>query len=393
MSLRLKAFFILGVVMVALFFVANEALSRLMTSEFVVLERQEMEVDVARASEAMRFRMDDLSVKLADWAQWDDTHQYISDQSEEYRAEYVESNLKNETFGTLRVDLIVIGDLFGAPIYARYVKNGEEQPFPESFTEHIAEDIPGLFDDRRERLEEVISLPEGLLVYAVRPVTSSDGTAAANGFMIFGYFFDQSDADVIGSMAHLRVRYAPLSLEQPLPEGFASANEHLSREHPVYVPDPGEASTVSGYMLIEGGHGKPVMLFRVEEERDIYDKGQQSIALFTKLLGAYSAVFALLLFFISDRLVLRKIARLADQVKKIRESGDIEASVRLPGKDEFAKLAQEVDGMLGAMRETEARRQQQMDEVEKLNRLMVNRELKMIELKQQIREMNTKKDE
>ncbi len=393
MSLRLKAFLVLGVVMTALFFIANQALSRLMVSEFVVLERQEMETDVARAAEMMRFRMDDLSVKLTDWAQWDDTYQYVSDQNEEYRGEYVESNLTDETFGTLRVDLIVIGDRSGAPIYARQMINGEEKPFPESFKEHLAEDVPELFDDRRERFEEVISLPEGLLVYAVRPVTSSDGKAETNGFMVFGYFFDQADADVLGSMAHLRVRYAPLSFDQPLPDDFASANEHLSREHPVYVPDPGEADKVSGYMLVEGGHGKPVMLFRVEKTRDIYDKGQESIALFAKFLAASSAVLVLALFFISDWLVLRKIARLAIQVKKVRESGDLEASVRLPGKDEFAKLAQEVDGMLESMRETEARRQQQMDEVEKLNRLMVNRELKMIELKQQIREMNKKKDE
>lgn len=381
MSLRPKVFFILGVVMVALFFGVNAMLSRLMTAEFVALEQYEMEQDVLRVTDALRARMDDLSVKLADWAQWDDTYQYVAEPNEEY----IVSNLKDETFGVLRIDFIVIADASGKVLYKRHVENGEEKPFSDDFEQHLAEDSLSVLEAGRERFEEAISLPEGTIVYAVRPVTTSDGSAAANGYMVFGYFFDQDDADVLGAISRLHVHYAPLAEQAPLPDDFAEANRHLSREHPVFVPDAGTGDTLSGYVLVEGGHGKPVMFFRVDGPRDIYNKGQQSIALFAKLMGVSSAVFAVIIFFVLDWLVLRKIARLGSQVRKVRESGDLSASVALPGKDEFAKLAHEVDEMLMAMRETEAKRQQQIEEVEKLNRLMVNRELRMIELKQEIR--------
>jgi sensor domain CHASE-containing protein len=389
MSLRLKVFLILGGVMVALFFGVNAVLSRLLTSEFVALEKNEMVQDAARVTDAMRSKMDDLSVKLADWSQWDDTYQYVADRNEDY----VASNLQDETFGVLRVDLIVIGDKSGSIVYKMHVENGEQKPFPESMEQHLVEDVSAMFDQGRDRFEDIVSLPEGMLVYAIRPITTSDGSADPDGFMAFGYFFDQADADVLGSMSRLRVTYAPLFGEEALPDDFARANEQLSREHPTFVADAGLGAMVSGYTLVESGHGKPVMLFRVDGPRDIYKKGQESIKLFAWLMASASAVFAVVIFVILDRLVLRKIARLGGQIKKIRESGDSEASIALSGKDEFAGLAKEVNATLESMRENEKRVQQQADEAEKMNRLMVNRELKMIELKQEIRDMKKQIDE
>lgn len=381
MSLRLKVFLVLGAVMAALFFCTNIALSRFLISEFVALEREEMEEDISRITDGLRSRMDDLSVKLADWAQWDDTYRYVSDRNEEY----VVSNINDESLDILRLNIILIADGSGSVVFKKSIRNGQEEPFSEEFERHLLDEIPRLFESGLERREEIVNVPEGMIVYAARPITSSDGMAEPNGYMVFGYFFTQELADSLGRTSHLSVRYESFMRQQPLPDDFAEANGQLSFEHPVVVPDAGDDHVVRGYALVEGGHGKPIAIFRVDTARDIYHKGQESLALFSKLISALSVVFAVAIFFVLDWLVLRKIARLGSQVRKIRESGDLSASVALPGKDEFASLAHEVDGMLVAMRETEAKRQQQINEMEKLNRLMVNRELRMIELKQEIR--------
>jgi sensor domain CHASE-containing protein len=342
--------------------------------------------DILRVTDALRSEMDDLSVKLGDWAQWDDTYQYAADHNEEY----VISNLQNETFEMLGLDVVLIADGSGATVFKKNIENGEEKPFQDTLEQYFSNKVPQVFSEGRNRYEDIINTPEGTLIYAARPITSSDGKSPAGGFMVFGYFFDQNDADSLGRVTRLNVRYAGIGDGRFLDGNFAEANKYLSREHPIYMSNTQPEDVISGYVLVDSGHGKPAMLLGVNASRDIYQKGKESIVLFVRFMLAVSLVFMAIIFLIFDRLVLRKIARLADQVKDVRESGDLNANILLPGKDEFSKLAKEVNGMLESMRENEARRQQQVDEMERLNKLMINRELRMIELKQKIRGLEQK---
>jgi sensor domain CHASE-containing protein len=79
MSLRLKVFLVVGAVLALLLLLVNQSLSRIIGNDFAGLERQEARNNAARAIDALQNRVDQLSIKLGDWAQWDDTYRYMTD--------------------------------------------------------------------------------------------------------------------------------------------------------------------------------------------------------------------------------------------------------------------------------------------------------------------------
>ncbi len=73
MSLRFKVFCIVSTVLLTSFFVVNQALSYIISRDFSALEQQEIRKNTSRVVDAFQGRIDELAVKLSDWAQWDDT--------------------------------------------------------------------------------------------------------------------------------------------------------------------------------------------------------------------------------------------------------------------------------------------------------------------------------
>jgi len=105
-----------------------------------------------------------------------------------------------------------------------------------------------------------------------------------------------------------------------------------------------------------------------------------------------------------ENLILFPIRKLAFDVNKIRTSGDFAARVSISGKNELSILAMGVNKMLESLEETGtklkevnselARKSLELErkssELERINKFMVGRELKMVELKDEIEKLKAK---
>lgn len=353
MHLRLKVFLIVGVVLLLFFVLVNQALLYLMARDFSELEQQEIQRNTLRVADAVQSRIDELSVKLSDWSQWDDTYEFMGD----YDESYVTSNLQNESFGLLRINTVVIVDVTGGVIFKKQVQQGEEKPVSGIFLEHLSQDIVKGHIDTEEVHGEIITLPEGPMVYVARPITSSNGLAPTRGFMVFGYFLDQSVFDEVSRITHLEVQPVFYS-DQSLTGDFSSVWKSFSSENRFFIETPKDEQKIAGDVLFRDADNQPVFFLRVLMDREIYRKGQDGVALFQRGTIAAFIVFSTLLFFLLNRLVLHRLSRLSTQVEKIGASGNSQGEVHLEGNDEFSSLADQINKMLEALRVTEMNRKE-----------------------------------
>jgi len=83
--------------------------------------------------------------------------------------------------------------------------------------------------------------------------------------------------------------------------------------------------------------------------------------------------------------VIRKSSQLSRGVKGISEGGTNQTTLlEIRGKDEFSELGREINKMLQARQVTDARKLDYIKDIERMNNLMVSRELKMVELKKEV---------
>lgn len=353
MTLRFKVFFIVGAILGFSFLVVNQTLSYIITRDFAEFEQQEIQKNTLRVADAMQGRIDELAVKLSDWAQWDDTYKYIGDRNEAY----IQSNLQNEALELLRINTVVLADLEGNILFGKQVHGGQEAIPPDVFLRHLTRDISEKHINTEEVHGEIVPLPGSAMIYVARPVTSSDGRAPSNGYIAFGYFFDQEILSEISRITHLEIQSVFYD-DQSMSGEFAGIWKELSPERPIFIQQPQDDQQIVGNVFFGDAYGQPVFFLRVLSDREIYRKGQESIVLFSQIMIVAIILFSGLLFFLLNRLVLQRLSLLSKQVEKIGKSGDCEGEIFLSGSDEFSILTRHINDMLRALRATEMNRRE-----------------------------------
>jgi len=389
MRLRLKIFLITGGVLGALFLGISVLLSNHLSADFAKLEHNEALKNINRLEDVFNEREDELSTKLIDWSQWDDMYQFAQDRNQAF----IDSNFPNETFVNLHVNFAIVINKDDAVVYEKFVDNaGNEQSFPAGLDSSIAQGSPLVtFSGVSDGKQGVIVTSDGKpMVVAAQPITSSDRTAPPNGVVIFGYYFDNDAASLLSRLTSTSVAFAPYENGVAL-DDFSQARGNLSQASPLFIESPSrQANIIYGYGMVRDVLGKPALILRSGTDRSIFNKGQETIRLFLEIMLGIAILFIGIVFMLFEFLVIRKISLLGGEIKKIRAGGSQQACLAVRGKDEFAQLGNELNSMLETLNATDARKLEYIKDIERMNNLMVSRELKMVELKKEIAKLKNK---
>jgi PAS domain S-box-containing protein len=322
------------------------------------------QVNILRMRDAFEGQKENLYTKLGDWSQWDDTYQFINDQNEEY----LDSNLQDPTFEILKINLVAIVDTEGKVLFGKEYRSERQPsvPLPQSLTEILSHQSffrPTQTDGQ----SGILTLPEGVLVFAFRPVTSSDGASPTNGGIFFGYYLDADDEQSLSDLVHFEVSIDRFSEFSQKGEVYRLVADDL-RKQPVLVPrSTKEASTLWGYATLpEAVSSEPAVVLSARLDRKILAQGQQSIEVFLKTMGVAAGVITLVVLALFEFIALRKLSRLEKGVVKIRKSKSTHQLVDEPStNDEFSSLTNEINRSLKALYESEARLEEQRNELKK----------------------------
>ncbi|MCJ7620057.1 MAG: diguanylate cyclase [Anaerolineae bacterium] len=350
MTLRKKTMAILGAAILALMAILYVSSRTILLDSFARLEDEATQRDVQRVLNAVDGQLQELDTTTHDWASWDDTYQYMADRS----PGYVESNLVDDTFVTLRLNALLLvgpsGELVSGKAFDLQAE--EEIPVSEALLAHLAPE--GLLSPGGEpgsHVKGILSLPEGPVLVASRPVLTSGNEGPMQGWLIMARCLDSAEteylADVTDSSLNIQRFDDPSS-----PTDFGEVRPKLL-ESPSIVVRPLSADVVAGYGVLRDIYSVPSLMLRVDMPRDIYSHGQSAVTYFWISMLLVGTVFGCIQLATLDRQVLRRVGQLTARVARIHSHDDLSARVQVSGQDELSELGSEINSMLQRLQRTQ----------------------------------------
>jgi sensor domain CHASE-containing protein len=114
-KLRGKTLLIVAVTLVCLIGLLYVAVRSVLMSGFAKVEEENTGKNVERILDAFIENSNNLGVKVADWAKWDDTYEFIMDKNKEY----IESNLNDGSIGDLKLNYMFFINAAGSIVFCR----------------------------------------------------------------------------------------------------------------------------------------------------------------------------------------------------------------------------------------------------------------------------------
>jgi PAS domain S-box-containing protein len=311
------------------------------------IEEQNTSVQVEQAVGVLTYLINDLEVDTADWAAWDDTYEFIQDKNQDY----IQSNLVDETFITLRLNAMLFIDQSGNIAYSKAydIENEVEIPFPADLLSSFSEGSPLLSSlEQHQVISGILELKEGLRIVAAQPILTSENEGPALGILVFIRLLNEDTLQELSGIVQFPITVTPIRMvdSQDVKDAITSLGES-----PGVAVVPRDKDTVAGYSLINDIYDQTAFVLSVEIPRDTYKLGETVSSWYIlSVLGVGLLVGIFAWFFLQKR-ILSRVALLTQGVNRIAETGDTSIRIDLPGSDEVSIVAGTIDGMLGALEE------------------------------------------
>ncbi len=351
-SLRRRALLLVAATTVVLATGLYFLLQDVLIGSFDGLEQQTARNNVERVRATISHEREALKRLLYDWARWDETYDVLRESASPadllaYRAR----NFYPDAVMRDRTELVVIIDRHGAIRLAEafHAENGRRRRIPN--LAQIRSLCPqGTCSERTGFLET----SDGPMLVGIHPIVpSNDETAAARGVLIMGRRFDEREITHIAEMVEelrgqaRRPSRRALSISA-ITEGRSSremARRIRSSANGIVLREISDERIVA-YTALSDIDGRPYLLARIEMPRTIYAYGQKSRRSLVVAIVMAGIVFGVVILLLVDRVVLRRVTRLSEDVQHISEDADPALRVEVVGNDELAGLAVGINGML-----------------------------------------------
>ena len=308
------------------------------------MEEHDAKMYVERAITALSQEVSNLERTTVDWSSWDDTYTFIED----VNSQYMKSNLRDETFVTLRLNLMLFVHSSERAVFGKAfnLDSEREVPVPSLFLgDSFYNNLPGAGGI----VSGVILTGEGPMIIVAQPILTSKGEGPARGTLLFGQYLDDS---LVARLSQVTLSDITLHrVDEPHPDFPASL---LSPgEDTAALVQVLDGQRIAVYGKIKDIYGKPILVLQITLPREEYFLGQEAVTSFALvILGVALLIGGLLLWLVHNQ-ILARVAVLIAGINKISSSGDTATRIELKGKDELALVAGTMNGMLTVLQEEE----------------------------------------
>jgi two-component system, cell cycle sensor histidine kinase and response regulator CckA len=239
---------------------------------FVELEQQDAARDIARCKSAIQREVFHLLKLGKDWAEWNDTYQFVQDGNEDY----VESNLQWETLGSTGIHLVYVINAAGRIVYGTAVDPVTQEKItirelPQGLfsSDHYLIDFP---TDSRGT-SGILLTSHGPMMLASLKIFTSKGEGPSPGTIIMGRFLGEEILQDLRQQT--RVEF---TVEDPLTGSFTEAEKKRAK---MLGQGSGSFEIVSedkmrAFGLLEDFQGKPALLITASLPRSIMAQGRKT---------------------------------------------------------------------------------------------------------------------
>lgn len=344
MTVREKVLAFIGLTTLALICAIVLVLYFVLWQSFETLEEQTVLRDVNRVLSELSNRQENLTRKIADYAMWNDTVEFIATGD----PAYVRSNLVDTTFEQLGASVFGFFDLNGIPVYLQGfdLNTNRKIDVPESLRHQLEPGSRLLAFSGEEGVNQgLLQLPEGLMMISSRPILTSEGEGPIRGTVVIGRFIDPDYIVDMEQTTQLKIRLMPKQASA-LPR--AAVLSKLSGSQPIYVQVLNR-QLISGHVFLNDVYGGPATVLRVTMPREVTIQGRRAIIVFVTLICLSALVLGIGNLFFQNRVVLSRLADLNDTVTIVGQTGNLSRRIRVEGHDELANLADNINTMMSTL--------------------------------------------
>ncbi len=340
------------------------------------LEIETVETNIERGKSAYHYLVSSYNSKLNDWAQWDDTYQFMDD----FNKSYISSNLNDATLINLNADEMLFFDTNFELKYSMATDKiyELEKDFPEDVSKFFVEN-KDVADELIKNGEStgILKTEDGKLLYGAQKIVKSDGSGDPKGYLLFGrYLGDWIEKD--------------LSLLVQLPIKIDSQRVN---DTPYGIPglDINNDEKIYGHFEEPIQNDNSLIVFEIEMERNIWKVGYQGAIYQTIIISILSVVIGFLNYFFLRNVILKDISKFKDDVVLISKGSSSKLNIEVNSSNQEIRVLQEsVSRLLEEINKAKYESDEKAQELNKINNLMVGRELKMSELKALISDLKKK---
>jgi len=347
MTIRTKALIIIGVALLSMVGLIYATSRFTFMRGLEEIEKHQISQNVEQAVSTLSYITSELEADTADWAAWDDTYTFIEDGNEKY----IQSNLSDGTFITLKLNLMLFVHSSGRIVFGKAfdLENEEEVPVPQDLLEQLPGNSlllsqPGTYSFT----SGVIILEQGPMFIASQPILTSEDEGPARGTLIFARYLDTVTTDYLSQVIFFPITMQPL--EGTLSADFKEALPLLLQGESVFAKAL-SARYISGYTLLKDVYGKPALILRVSMPRDTYQVGQLTTSYYVLLIVGLGILVGGITMLLLQKQILSRFTTLIHGINHIATTGDTSARISLKGRDELNLVAGTVNGMLITLEE------------------------------------------
>lgn len=338
--------------------------SRIIISKsFTDLENKYVVKNVERVLDALAYDASSLNLKAADWAEWDDTYNFVDDLNERY----IKENLTDETFQIIRANVLIFLDT------GKNIRHQKGFDLAESKPEELDQkdlaallSVPGLASHEHEKSQTfgIVVVPKGPMLVASRPILNSHHSGPIKGVLIMGRYLDKNELEDLSKRVHAELSIQRLSSASSDPE-FTQALDDISKGNNTTVA-PVSDSDIAGFTTIKDVSGTPSLAVKVLMSRDITQHGAWTTVYLLFSLILVTGAFGIVTLVVLEKMIISRLLGLESELRSIEQSDEPNLRVTVEGSDEITKVATQINKVLESVENSENELRNSRDTIQAL---------------------------
>jgi sensor domain CHASE-containing protein len=312
-------------------------LTTVIAPAFEELDLATARTNLVRAERAIHSEIENVEAITADWGPWDDIHDYARGTNPGFE----KSNLNRPTLMNLGLDVMAVYATDSRLLWSQLLVEGKQQELQ----------LLGIFDpqDRAARSLTSHATPQGKTVGIVetslgpmlissRPILRSDETGPIAGAIIMGQFLNEPRLSELRQRTEVNFKWHAFDTFR---HEHAIDSTHLDANN----------ASISSYKVLSDIFGEPLLVLDATTPRKISALGAKTVNAAMMFLIITGLFVMIAIWYLLRNTILRPIKRLADHMKKIRETGDLSHRLAFSGHDEIGGLAEEFGNLTSDVHE------------------------------------------
>ena len=340
MKIRTKVL-ITGLVSLAIAVAITFIVSKLLLSDYVSQEEKNYVKQYISGSNEIINKEEELLESIQqDWAQFDDTYQFISNRN----SDFISSNLEEESLEMLNLNFIIILDKdFNLVCLSSH-----------NIDKKISDLLLERFNDNRKSDSYLGQLDKGPITgianisdlpmfISISPVTTSDGQAPPNGYLAMGRYLNQKFINYMEDILKVNIEINK-ALANNI--GVMKYIENLNGcETEIFKDKHSLMSIIS----IDDFFKKQPTTVSYTIDRKLYKNGITAIVYFVVIYFSAMLVVAAICIYVFNKFVTNRIGKLHEFIEGVSKSRDASSRISVKWNDEISWLSSNVNQMLGEL--------------------------------------------